>query len=222
MQCDVSMMTSSNGNIFRVTGPLCGEFAGHRWIPLTKASDAELWCFLSVPEQTVTSKFPTQRPVTWSFDVFLDLRLNRQLSNGAAGDLRRYRAHYDVIVIKIGRCFSHYCSFVREPICNRIVGCLYVCLQRPHIDQTIELPVALVTMLFMWGHCNVVYWHLFSMLKYVEMNDMYKIPVSRSLGSKLINLYGIERDNGCSKWMSSDSFEITAHPIFVKDKLLQI
>ena len=25
----VSMMTSSNGNIFRVTGHLCGEFAGH-------------------------------------------------------------------------------------------------------------------------------------------------------------------------------------------------
>ena len=34
-------MTSSNGNIFRVTGPLCEEFTGHRWIPLTKASDAE-------------------------------------------------------------------------------------------------------------------------------------------------------------------------------------
>ena len=33
------MMTSSNGYIFRVTGPLCGEFTGYRWIPLTKASD---------------------------------------------------------------------------------------------------------------------------------------------------------------------------------------
>ena len=40
------MMTSSNGNIFRVTGHLCGEFTGTRWIPRTKASDAELWCFL--------------------------------------------------------------------------------------------------------------------------------------------------------------------------------
>ena len=40
------MMTSSNGNIFRVTGPLCGEFTGLRWIPRTKCSDAELWCFL--------------------------------------------------------------------------------------------------------------------------------------------------------------------------------
>ena len=37
------MMTSSNGNIFRVNGPLCGEFTGPRWIPHTKASDAELW-----------------------------------------------------------------------------------------------------------------------------------------------------------------------------------
>ena len=40
------MMTSSNGNIFRVTGHLCGEFTGPRWIPSTKASDTELWCFL--------------------------------------------------------------------------------------------------------------------------------------------------------------------------------
>ena len=40
------MMTSSNGNIFRVTGHLCGEFTGPRWIPPTKASDAELWCLL--------------------------------------------------------------------------------------------------------------------------------------------------------------------------------
>ena len=45
------IMTSSSGNIFRVTGPLCGEYTGHRWIPLTKASDAERWCFLcSAPE----------------------------------------------------------------------------------------------------------------------------------------------------------------------------
>ena len=48
------MMTSSCGDIFRVTGPLCGELAGHRWIPLTKASDAELSCFLwSAPEEMV-------------------------------------------------------------------------------------------------------------------------------------------------------------------------
>ena len=40
------MMMSSNENIFRNTGPLWGETTIHRWIPLTKASDAELWSFL--------------------------------------------------------------------------------------------------------------------------------------------------------------------------------
>ena len=62
-------MTSSNGNIFRVTGHFCGEFTG---------------------------EFPAQRPVTRSFDIFFDLRLNKRLTNNReAGDLRRYRAHYD-------------------------------------------------------------------------------------------------------------------------------
>ena len=36
------MMTSSNGNIFRVTGILCWESTGHQWIPIIKATDAEL------------------------------------------------------------------------------------------------------------------------------------------------------------------------------------
>ena len=51
----VHMMTSSNENISRVTGPLCGEFTG-------------------------PGEFPTQRPVKRSFDVFFDLRLNKRLS----------------------------------------------------------------------------------------------------------------------------------------------
>ena len=53
------MMTSSNGNIFRVTGPLSGEFSG---------------------QSPVTSEFPPQRPVTRNFDVFFDLHLNKRLS----------------------------------------------------------------------------------------------------------------------------------------------
>ena len=52
---DPFMMKSSNGNIFRVTGHLSGEFTG-------------------------PGEFPTQRPVTRSFDVFFDLRLNKRLS----------------------------------------------------------------------------------------------------------------------------------------------
>ena len=39
------MMASSNGNIFRVTGPLCGEFTDNRWIRRTKASDAKIDVF---------------------------------------------------------------------------------------------------------------------------------------------------------------------------------
>ena len=50
-----TMMTSPNGNIFRITGPLWGEF-------------------------TVPGEFLSQRPVTRSFDVFYDLRLNKRWS----------------------------------------------------------------------------------------------------------------------------------------------
>ena len=49
----ILMMRSSNENNFLVTGFLCWEFTGHQWSPLTKTSDAELWCFLwTPPEQT--------------------------------------------------------------------------------------------------------------------------------------------------------------------------
>ena len=45
-------------------------------------------------------EFPAQRPVTRSFDVLFDLRLNNAwVNNREAGDLRRHRAHYGVIVI---------------------------------------------------------------------------------------------------------------------------
>ena len=48
----------------------------------------------------VPGEFPAQRPVTRSFDVFFDLRLNKGwVNNGEAGDLRRYRTLYDVTVM---------------------------------------------------------------------------------------------------------------------------
>ena len=63
------MMTSSNG-IFRITGPLWGEFTSHWWIPLTKASDAELWRLLwSVPEQRVEQAIETL--VIWDAIVLI-------------------------------------------------------------------------------------------------------------------------------------------------------
>ena len=54
------MMTSSNGNIFRVTCHLCGGFTG-------------------------PGEFPTQRPVTRSFDVYFDLRLYKRLCKQSPG-----------------------------------------------------------------------------------------------------------------------------------------
>ena len=48
----------------------------------------------------VTGELHAQRPVTRGFDVFFDLRLNKRLSKQSwAGNLRRHRAHYDVIVM---------------------------------------------------------------------------------------------------------------------------
>ena len=68
-------MTSSNGNISAYLA-IC---AGNSLVP---------------------GEFPAQRPVTRSFDVFFGLRLNNDwVNNREAGDLRRYRAHYDVIVM---------------------------------------------------------------------------------------------------------------------------
>ena len=43
-------------------------------------------------------EFPAQRPVTRSFDV-LFYWVNGWINNREAGDLRRYRAHHDVIVM---------------------------------------------------------------------------------------------------------------------------
>ena len=65
------MMTSSIGNIFHVIGPLCGEFTGHRWIPLTRDSDAGLWYFLwSAPEKRLSKQswgwwFGTLSRLSW-------------------------------------------------------------------------------------------------------------------------------------------------------------
>ena len=80
------MMTSSNGNISRVTDSSCGVFTDHRWIPLTK-------------------------PVTRSFDVFFDLQLNKRLSKQSrrrwldtpsCSSLRHYKpAHHSMPVLTI-------------------------------------------------------------------------------------------------------------------------
>ena len=71
-----TMMTSSNENIFHVTGHLCGEFSGPRWILRTKGQWREALMFSLICAQ-----------------------ISGWVNNGEAGDLRRNRAHYDVIVM---------------------------------------------------------------------------------------------------------------------------
>ena len=68
-------MTSSNGNIFRVTGPLCGEFTGPGEFP---------------------QKGQWQGALMFSL---ICVWINGWVNNREAGDLRRYRGHYDVIVM---------------------------------------------------------------------------------------------------------------------------
>ena len=71
-----NMMTSSRGNIFRVTGHLLGDFTGHRWTPLKGQLCGALMFYLIC---------------SW---------INGWVNNGEAGDLRRHCAHYDVTVMK--------------------------------------------------------------------------------------------------------------------------
>ena len=53
-----------------------GESTGHRWIPLTKASDAELWCFLWLaPEQTVEQT--VEKPMIWDTIALIETSLQR-------------------------------------------------------------------------------------------------------------------------------------------------
>ena len=91
------MMTSSYGNIFCVTGPFWGK---------------------------VTGTFPSQRPVTQSFDVLFDLRLN----HGDAGDLRRHRAHYHVTVRN--RWTWYVSSYMITYVCRHI--CILSFNGNPH------------------------------------------------------------------------------------------
>ena len=92
------MMTSSNRNLFRVTGPLCGEFTGYRWIPFTKASDTELWCFpWSAPEQTVGKQlwrlwFVTSSRSSWRQCNVMPLIISiRGVADCLDQDRKRYR-----------------------------------------------------------------------------------------------------------------------------------
>ena len=57
----------------------------------------------------VTGEFPSQRPVTRSFDVFFDLRLNERLSKQSRGWwFETTWRHYDVIVMNVVELGHHW------------------------------------------------------------------------------------------------------------------
>ena len=66
---------------------------------------------LCAENSPMTCEFSEQRPVTWGFDVFFDLHLNKWLSKQSWGwifETRRHRAHYDVIAITFTHPWLHF------------------------------------------------------------------------------------------------------------------
>ena len=112
------MMTSSNGKSFRVTGHWCGEFTGPRWIPCTKASDAEL-CFF-----------------------FFDLRPNKRLSKQSWGwwfetpsrPLWRHRSETSNSGTQDVHTYLNFRGDRRAVTCSKdhkqIVGNIYACYNK--------------------------------------------------------------------------------------------
>ena len=102
---------------------------------------------LCVGNSPVTGEFPWQRPVTWSFDAFFDLRLNKRSNNQDAGDLRRHRAHYDLTVMHISSVIKiSFCRISFSGHQNKFCTCL---------DSIYGSRVILV----MCKNCSDIRWH---------------------------------------------------------------
>ena len=104
------MMTSSNGNIFRVTGPLCGEFTG-------------------------PGEFPTQRPVTRSLMFSMICAwTNGWVNKLEAGDLGRHRGNYDVNIMVLGISVNTYCWL------KAAMAAIHCCLFLPLLQTVVPKP----------------------------------------------------------------------------------
>ena len=152
-------MTSSNENICCVTGLLWGEFTGHRWIPLAKASDVELsWSAL---EQTVEQT--TETPVIWDAIVFIMMPLECVMT---------FEANLGLYIQYIGHSKKKCRSTSNLRICeprptNRLVFCyrhqspFYICVifvwmktQRVHTTHLLRI-WACTKMFYQTGNTGV-------------------------------------------------------------------
>ena len=70
--------TSANKTIFWIVAPNDKTITKYRTTQYDETFSALL--AICADNSSVTGEFPSQRPVTRSFDVFFDLRLNKQLS----------------------------------------------------------------------------------------------------------------------------------------------
>ena len=154
-----SMMTSSNGSIFRVTGNLCGEFTGPRWIPHTKASAAELCvlrCYRAHYDVTVmfASDWYRAHLLVWDLQVSSD-------------DLASWVTVPDVVMWCSRTCFAiHAVLLIRNEPAINLTSILYI---------------------IRWYVWNASFAHL--QMKRIHMyNDVQKVlthPISNNVGTYL-------------------------------------
>ena len=143
------MVTSSNGNIFRVTGHCAGN-------------------------SPLTGEFHAQRPVTRSFDFFFGLCLNKRLSKQPWGWwFETHRAHYDITVMFVADAWrrtkseawlmvSLYVSFTLEhliwkQIPTTITTCLNKCMQAEALSKWTQ-GNALHLMIMIWRSHSIQHW----------------------------------------------------------------
>ena len=131
---------------------------GGRWITITKARDARLWCFL-----------------------WYAIEKNSWVNNGNAGDLRRHRAHYDVTVMKLTQNWYNIPSVnIDLPPCvvnyaNPIYGVATICHRvrclrwgHPSLFHTATSLLIWYTMFCMRDTSYRLIW-----LKFINMRSVY-------------------------------------------------
>ena len=119
-----------------------GESTGDQWIPLTKAIDAELWCFLwSAPQQTVEQRIET--PVIWDTIVLIMTSLQWSWKLSVCSDQTSRR---NVASTSEGlHCWWHSIAFYRYRQPHKfnnsfsydfiVTTCCDLCVKQTHISR---------------------------------------------------------------------------------------
>ena len=162
-------MTSSNGNIFHVTGPLCGEVTGHRWLP-------------------------SQRPVTQRFDVFfICASMTGSINNREAGTWNTIA--FIITSLYCNKWMYSYSYRMRS--CYFLFWCFYMvfygfCLLWPYIwSKIIELKRidACISVYTNVGN-NVLNWtvcHTMVHVKHRYLND-YSDVIMSTMASQITSV----------------------------------